>query len=64
MNLPGNQFSLAQIQNWMQTFLIAQGDEKQAENPENYINASTRLSAARHLSIYRRSYVARLREFG
>lgn len=54
------QFDLTQIQNWMQTVLIS--PENQSANPENFIKDSSRLTAARHLNIYRQSYIARLRE--
>lgn len=56
------QFSLAQMQDWMQSALIQQNGRIAPVSPENFINESNRLSAARHLSIYRQSYVARLRE--
>lgn len=63
MNLPTDkQFTLAQIQNWMQSALLRHDSQTEAENPENYVNESSRLSAAQHLQIYRRSYAARLRE--
>jgi hypothetical protein len=57
--LTDKQFSLSQIQNWMQSALVEPGSEAQ---PEDFINESSRLSAARHLNIYRQSYIARLRE--
>jgi hypothetical protein len=53
------QFTLSQIQSWMQSALV--GTNAQAQ-PENFINESSRLTAARHLNIYRQSYIARLRE--
>lgn len=56
------QFTLLQMQNWMQSALIQQNGRIPAINPENLINESSRLSAARHLRIYRQSYIARLRE--
>lgn len=58
----GKQFTLAQVQGWMQSALTGQGAQAQAAGPEHLVNASSRLTAARHLSIYRQSYVARLRE--
>ena len=59
----GNQLTLAQMQNWMQSALVRPDEQRpQAENPEFLINESSRLSAARHLQIYRQSYVARLRD--
>jgi Putative DNA-binding domain len=56
------QFTLSQMQNWMQSALIQQNGQIPAANPENLINESSRLTAARHLNIYRQSYIARLRE--
>ena len=58
----GKQFTLAQMQNWMQSVLIQQNGQRLSANPEYLINESTRLTAARHLNIYRQSYIARLRE--
>lgn len=58
----GKQFTLAQMQKWMQSALIQQNVQIQSANPEYLINESTRLTAARHLNIYRQSYIARLRE--
>lgn len=58
----GKQFTLAQMQSWMQSALVRQNGQIPTANPEYFINASSRLNAARHLSIYRQSYVARLRE--
>jgi Putative DNA-binding domain len=58
----GKQFTLAQMQNWMQATLVRQDIETQAARPEFLVNSSSRLSAARHLNIYRQSYIARLRE--
>lgn len=54
------QSELAQIQNWMQSFLIS--PEPNPVKAADFINDSSRLSAARHLNIYRQSYIARLRE--
>lgn len=56
------QFNLAQVQNWMQSALVRKDSRVQTANPEYVINESSRLSAAQHLNIYRRSYFARLRE--
>src|ERR1700733_1314411 len=55
-------FSLIQLQNWMQGMLVqhvpvADGDV----TVEDVVSASKRLSAVRHLNIYRQSYIARLR---
>ncbi|HEX8566254.1 MAG TPA: DNA-binding domain-containing protein [Pyrinomonadaceae bacterium] len=58
----GKQFTLAQMQNWMQSALIGRNGQIQAANPEYPINESSRLTAARHLNIYRHSYIARLRD--
>ena len=58
----GKQFTLAQIQNWMQAALVQQDGRAASVNPETLVNESGRLTAARHLHIYRYSYVARLRE--
>lgn len=60
-------YSSADIQRWMQHILVQQSASR---HPGNLINAtvadivrpSTRLSADRHLAIYRMSYIARLRE--
>ena len=46
----------------MQSALVRQDVPAQAAKPEYFINESSRLSAARHLQIYRQSYIARLRE--
>jgi hypothetical protein len=60
-------FTLSQLQQWMQGMLIHHvpvesnfiaGDTAQVEN---IVNASQRLSAVSHLDIYRFSYIARLR---
>ena len=53
------QFNLSQIQNWMQSALVQPDSHAQ---PEDFINESSRLNAARHLNIYKQSYIARLRE--
>jgi hypothetical protein len=56
------QFTLAQIQNWMQSALVRQDGQEGLASPESFVNESSHLSAARHLDIYRYSYIARLRE--
>ena len=58
----GNQPTLAQIQKLMQSALVRQGGAASDSDPELLFNESSRLTAARHLNIYRYSYVARLRE--
>jgi hypothetical protein len=59
-----NNFSLPQLQNWMQTMLLqpdVNDDIGIQQQVNNLINSSQRLSAVRHLDIYRQSYIARLR---
>lgn len=56
------QTDLALIQKWMQSVLIPPDEQNFSFNPEDFVNSSKRLSAARHLFIYRKSYIARLRE--
>lgn len=51
---------LEKIQNWLQSVLIS--PEINTAQAGNFINDSQRLTATRHLSIYRQSYIARLRE--
>lgn len=47
----------------MQSALVAEPDAQAPPlKPEDFINESSRLTAARHLNIYRQSYTARLRE--
>ncbi|MET0752333.1 MAG: DNA-binding domain-containing protein [Pyrinomonadaceae bacterium] len=58
----GKQFTLTQIQNWMQSALVRQDAPAAAAKTEFLVNESSRMSAARHLNIYRQSYIARLRE--
>jgi hypothetical protein len=55
-------FSLTQLQNWMQGMLV-QHEPVSTELVEvnQVVNASKRLSAVGHLDIYRHSYIARLR---
>lgn len=59
-------FSLAEVQNWMQQMLTGTGlplNEKNISHAsaEQLVHASERLSAEQHLNIYRHSYIARLR---
>lgn len=58
----GKQFTLAQLQHWMQSALMQPDGRSPAARPEYLINESSRLTAARHLHIYRQSYIARLRD--
>jgi len=60
------EFSLMQLQNWMMGMLIQHVPVLSGCDPENLdvtdvVNSSKRLSAVRHLDIYRYSYIARLR---
>jgi hypothetical protein len=59
---PGD-FSLIELQNWMQGMLVQHlpVTDDGGVKPEDVVNASKRLSAVRHLNIYRQSYIARLR---
>ncbi len=59
-------FSLTQLQNWMQGMLVhhvpvAGSVLEEPVEVESFVNSSQRLSAVRHLGIYRSSYIARLR---
>lgn len=54
------QKNLARIQSWMQDVLIS--PEFNSANVSDFISHSSRLSAERHLRIYRQSYIARLRD--
>lgn len=59
-------FSLTQLQNWMQGMLVHHEPLENSNSTEpvlveNVVNSSKRLSAIRHLDIYRYSYIARLR---
>ena len=61
-----NNFSLAELQNWMQGMLIRHVPVtgEHAGEPvlaDDVVNSSKRLSAVKHLDIYRHSYIARLR---
>ncbi|MDQ3918888.1 MAG: DNA-binding domain-containing protein [Acidobacteriota bacterium] len=58
----GNQPTLARLQKLMQSALLRQDGAAANPGPELFVNGSRRLTAARHLDIYRHSYVARLRE--
>lgn len=55
-----DQENLTNIQNWMQSVLIS--PELNSAQAKDFINDSNRLTAERHLQIYRQSYIARLRE--
>ena len=50
------------MQSWMQSALLRQDLPVRVAGAENLVNASSRLTAARHLNIYRQSYIARLRD--
>jgi len=52
-------FTLGQLQGWMQHALIRREADARAAN---FVMDSSRLDAEKHLGIYRRSYIARLRE--
>ena len=55
-------FSLAELQNWMLGMLIPEvPGHADIASVEDIVNSSERLSAVRHLNIYRQSYIARLR---
>ena len=58
----GNQPTLSQTQRRMQSLLVRRGERVPPAAAEHLVNASSRLTAARHLAIYRQSYIARLRE--
>lgn len=58
----GKQPTLSQAQHWMQSALVGRDGPAPGAAPEQLVNPSSRLTAARHLAIYRQSYVARLRE--
>jgi hypothetical protein len=58
----GKQPTLAQLQSRMQSALVRQDGAAANSDPELFVNGSGRLTAARHLDIYRHSYIARLRE--
>lgn len=60
------EFSLSQLQNWMLGMLVRHGHDVSGKNSRrtnvaNIVRATKRLSATRHLDIYRQSYIARLR---
>lgn len=55
-------FSIAEVQNWMQAMLIRHVAVSNTDIAiPDIVNNSNRLTAAQHLSIYRQSYIARLR---
>ncbi|MFI5137672.1 MAG: DNA-binding domain-containing protein [Sphingobacteriales bacterium] len=57
-----NSFSLTQLQNWIQDILVQQAPiPNELVEVNQLVNSSERLSAIRHLDIYRHSYIARLR---
>ncbi|NQY07454.1 MAG: putative DNA-binding domain-containing protein [Flavobacteriaceae bacterium] len=51
--------NLNQVQSWMQQAILAPGIQTDIAD---HINETSKLSAKRHLHIYQRSYIARLRE--
>jgi hypothetical protein len=55
-------FTLDQLQSWMQSALVRREAIAPLNLAADLVNDSTRLSAEQHLGIYRRSYIARLRE--
>lgn len=60
--MQSNDFSLVELQNWMQGMLVHNVPVTDGNVvAEDIVNASKRLSAVRHLNIYRQSYIARLR---
>jgi len=62
--MSSNDFSLTQLQNWMQGMLVHHAPTQDDDEPaavEDIVNPSQRLSAVHHLDIYRHSYIARLR---
>lgn len=54
-----NSFTFEQLQDWMQMALVRRDA---ASGASEVVNDSSRLTADQHLGIYRRSYIARLRE--
>lgn len=62
MNKPINHTSLIELQQWMQSLVTNKFPPSEKEQIEKFILPSQRLSAQRHLQIYRQSYIARLRE--
>jgi hypothetical protein len=52
-------FTFEQLQSWMQYALVRREADARAED---FVMGSSRLDAEAHLGIYRRSYIARLRE--
>jgi len=64
--MQADEFSLTQLQNWMQHMLIqhvpvVSDNSALSLNIHTVVNSSTQLSAVGHLNIYRQSYIARLR---
>ncbi|MDY8136626.1 DNA-binding domain-containing protein [Aquimarina sp. 2201CG5-10] len=58
-------FPLADVQKWIQHSLLHPYEQRQRSNEkilESLIKSSKRLSASKHLAIYQRSYIARLRD--
>lgn len=56
-------FSITEIQNWMQAMLVQHIPVSQSGIvTADMVNDSQRLNATQHLSIYRQSYIARLRD--
>ena len=53
------EFTLGQLQGWLQHALIRREEDARAAS---FVMDSSRLDAEKHLGIYRRSYIARLRE--
>jgi Putative DNA-binding domain len=60
--MSSEKFSLKDMQHWMQGMVMQVPGNHHDVLPETLVHATTRLSAARHLSIYQGSYIARLRE--
>lgn len=60
MDKTATSFSLVQLQQWLQAALMPSPTPDALT--ETMVRASSRLSAGRHLDIYRHSYIARLRE--
>jgi hypothetical protein len=62
--MQADEFSLPQLQNWMQDMLIRHApvaSNTELLNINTVVNASKQLNAIGHLNIYRQSYIARLR---
>jgi hypothetical protein len=54
-----NSFTFEQLQDWMQMALVKR---EAVSGAADFVNKSSRLTAEQHFGIYRRSYIARLRE--